>query len=74
MPTDFDGEAFGSEPLADDVVVAKMELLLEPGDRAAASKSWNFAWVLRAASSTSTSPCVAFVDDIAIVCAVVRVS
>ena len=35
LPTDFEG----SEPLVDVVVVAKMELPLEPGDRDAASKS-----------------------------------
>ena len=70
LPTDFEGP----ESLVDVVVAAKMELPLEPGDRDAASKSWNLAWIFRAANSASTSDCSAFFDDIAIVCAVVRAS
>ena len=70
LPTDFEGP----ESLVDVVVAAKMELPLEPGDREAVSKSSNFAWIFRAESSASTSACLAFFDDMAIVCAVVRAS
>ena len=61
------------ESLVGDVVAAKMELEL-PLEPDAASKSWNLAWIFRAPSSSSTSDCSAFFDDIAIVCAVVRAS